>query len=1181
MFNSKLRLLNRNQNKLSDKNRLMTEEELRASESRYRGLFENSPISLWEEDFSAVKQRLDDLRSGGVADLKAYLENHPDFVKECIPLVKVVDVNNATLPLFGASSKEELLISLDKILPDDAQDEFLSELIHIANGSLRFEWEGINLTLAGEPIHARLYWSVVPGYEDTLSKVIVSLEDITRQKQTELRLRESEEKHRLLIENIPTGICRTTITGKGTFLMANPALVRMLGYDTEEELKNIAAIDIFAEPSDLQVFAKNLLARGSLKGVELLLKRKNGELLWASVTARVQDDPSNHETYFDCTVTDITERRLAEFQSIKLASKLKTIASVARQISVLKDIDKLSEEVIGSLQEAMDCYSANLFLIDEGRLVFVAGKGGYEPSMAPPKGMEIKIGNGIVGSTAKTGIPIVANDTLTDPHYLHWDGLPNTRSEIAVPIHSGDRLLGIIDLQSTQVNAFDDSDVEALSVLAGQFAVALDNTRLFEQTKHRAQEFEAIFRVSSALRSAVTRADMLAVSLDQIGKLFDTHAAAIALVDEHNHGIHVTLGSGGWASLTGQKLSTEAASWEYVIATGKTYCNNYINGSMTIPATAIGEDIRAMACVPLISQEMTIGALAIGRHYDISEEDLRALIGIGDMIANAIQRSSLYEKTQQHADLMVTVSSIGRSLAETLNIEEIYARLAQAVLDLYPDIAAVLISEFDPSSEMITCAYGLSDGQRIEVTELPPLPLAPQNQGTQSWVIRERKPLIVDDLPNKLTIKYTLGKANRESQSAVYAPLLAKGEVLGLIQVQSYSPARFTKGDAELLMLIANTGAIAIENARLFAEIRQRMLRMSALRTMDMAISSSFDLRVTLNVLLDQVTSQLGVDAACILLYNVHSRTLEYTAGRGFRSVTNSPISLRLDQSLAGRAALERRVIHIPNLRSTAGTRPLLHSILEENFISYYATPLLAKGQVKGVLEIYNHTSLNPDAEWKEYLETLAGDAAIAIDNATMFNDLQRSNVELTLAYDRTLEGWSRALELRDEETEGHAHRVNEMTLKLAVAMGVGESELQHIRRGALLHDIGKMGVPDQILHKPGPLSEEEWEIMRLHPVHAYELLSRIPYLKPALDIPYCHHERWDGTGYPNGLKGEEIPLSARIFAAVDVWDALLSKRPYRDAWPEEKVISYLGQESGKHFDPVVIDRFLHLLGKR
>ncbi|MFN2145167.1 MAG: HD domain-containing phosphohydrolase [Anaerolineales bacterium] len=187
---------------------------------------------------------------------------------------------------------------------------------------------------------------------------------------------------------------------------------------------------------------------------------------------------------------------------------------------------------------------------------------------------------------------------------------------------------------------------------------------------------------------------------------------------------------------------------------------------------------------------------------------------------------------------------------------------------------------------------------------------------------------------------------------------------------------------------------------------------------------------------------------------------------------------------------------------------------------------------------------------------------------------------ELDAAYEATLQGWAKALELRDQETEGHSQRVVDLTLQLAQALDFSQEEIEAIHRGVLLHDIGKMAVPSDILQKPGPLSEDEWKIMRQHPVHAYELLSPIAYLQPSLHIPYCHHERWDGTGYPRGLKEEEIPLEARIFAVVDVWDALRSDRPYRTAWPETKAREYITENAGYHFDPEIVDLFFLILGE-
>lgn len=361
-------------------------------------------------------------------------------------------------------------------------------------------------------------------------------------------------------------------------------------------------------------------------------------------------------------------------------------------------------------------------------------------------------------------------------------------------------------------------------------------------------------------------------------------------------------------------------------------------------------------------------------------------------------------------------------------------------------------------------------------------------------------------------------------------------------------------------------------------KMERQVQQMSILRSIDLAIASGLDLNLLLSMLLDRVLTLMHADAATVLLLNSKTNLLEFAAGKGFRSNILQYTRLKLGEGCAGRVALDRKMLNIPDLRKDRVEFDRSPMFLQENFVSYWGVPLMAKGRVLGVLEMFNRAPLKHDTDWQNFLVMVAGQAAIAIDSAVMFSDLQRSNAELSLAYDATIEGLSRALDLRDRETKEHTFRVTDITVKLATRLGVKQTDLIHIRRGAILHDIGKVAIPDQILFKPGPLVEEEWNIMRRHPDIAVELLSPVSYLEPALEIPHWHHEKWNGTGYPDGLHQENIPFSARLFALADVYDALISKRPYRSAWSKQEAVQYIESQAGIHFDPRIVPEFLDLV---
>jgi len=463
----------------------------------------------------------------------------------------------------------------------------------------------------------------------------------------------------------------------------------------------------------------------------------------------------------------------------------------------------------------------------------------------------------------------------------------------------------------------------------------------------------------------------------------------------------------------------------------------------------------------------------------------------------------------------------------------------------------------------------------LEINRLQTL-LGSSGKGITGWVAEHGEAVRCGDLPSDPRYIET----HSGMRSGLYAPMIASGKVIGVIGVESESPHAFNDLDERLLATLSKIAAGAIHRNRLRLQTEHQLERMGALRAIDQAISSSFDLHITLDIFLRNAVAQLEADAALLLLVDPAMNMLECGAEYGFYSTAVKKIRLHMSQEGAGRAIQERRIIGIPDLR--LGGHPSVHSELtpSEKFVSYHAVPLIVKGQVKGVLEVFHRTFIEPTEDWLDYLETLAGQAAIAIDSNQLFESLQRTNFELAIAYDETIEGWSTALDMRDHETEGHTQRVSRATQQLAIFKGMNDSDLVHIRRGAMLHDIGKMGVPDSILLKPGRLTADEMKVMQLHPRLAYDMLASITYLRPALDIPYCHHEKWDGSGYPRGLKGEQIPLAARLFAIVDVWDALRSNRPYRKKWPETKVLDYIRGQSGTHFDPKVVDLFFNSLDK-
>jgi PAS domain S-box-containing protein len=554
---------------------------------------------------------------------------------------------------------------------------------------------------------------------------------------------------------------------------------------------------------------------------------------------------------------------------------------------------------------------------------------------------------------------------------------------------------------------------------------------------------------------------------------------------------------------------------------------------------------------------------------------------IGSVIRDITESKKAEAIIRQRLAELELIYQSGLEMSQILEPEEIAQRII-AQLESYLNWHHSAIRLYEPESQTLKI-IGFNVPGIKEKTERQGLEghfnslVQKPGDGLSGWVVQHAQTLRISDLKHDARYVETFPGLN----SGLYIPIKTDDRVIGVISVENELPDAFSELDEQLVGTLANQAAIALENSRLNKETMRQLKRLQALHSIDLAIANSLDLNVTLEVLINQVVQQLGVDAAAVFLLRPDIRTLKYSSSKGFhtRLLENLNQNLFLDESLAGRAIFENHISGSP--ASQEPNDNLKEIWAAEGFQSIYAVPLLTKGELKGVLKVFYRSKIQPPAKgWMDFLETLAGQAAIAIENIQLYEGLQKSNMELSIAYDATIEGWSRAMDLRDEETEGHTKRVTNMTLQLAAHFGFSGEMLMHIRRGALLHDIGKLGVPDGILLKPDKLTDEEWVIMKKHPAFAFEMLSPIQYLNRAINIPYCHHEKWDGTGYPRGLSGEQIPLEARIFAVVDVWDALTSDRPYRKAWQKDEVMEHIQSLAGTHFDPAVVERFLELQKK-
>ncbi len=671
--------------------------------------------------------------------------------------------------------------------------------------------------------------------------------------------------------------------------------------------------------------------------------------------------------------------------------------------------------------------------------------------------------------------------------------------------------------------------------------------------------------------------DILQTVADKLREYFQATTCYITRWDEQQSLTIPTVASGDMRSLypTLATRPQEGTLTRSVIQSGEPLpVEDVHNSPLVSPEIARTIPETSLLALPLVSGEQKIGAALIGfqARRTFSEEDLRQGAQLARQISLALAKVHLLEEERRRRQEAEKLRQVTATLTSSLNPVIVLEHILDALAAVLPYDRSTIFLEEGPYLKIVAIR-GNSHPNAVPGS-LIPLEDDPLGQRIR----HSRRPIVLTDASAEPD--YQGWHSTADTRGWMGIPLIAHDKIIGYLTIDSLTPHAYGPEHAHLAQAFANQAATAIENARLYTQEQRALEQSRFLYHTARQLISATNIPDLLQIVATELQKALSAQACSLLLFDLPTLHVELSAHSSTTRRVRAPHPRLLRLGLHGNVLQENKaqmaVVSNPNEET-----PLLHHMYGIDAThSVMIAPLNVSHRVIGSIITVNGHNMPPYTSAElDLLTTIANQTAIAIQNLRLVADLQKSNQDLTLAYDATIEGWSKALELRDKETQGHTLRVTTLTLELAKIMGVDKNDLIHIRRGALLHDIGKMGIPDSILLKEGTLTEEEWKIMRRHPTYARDMLAHIAYLRPALAIPYCHHERWDGSGYPNGLREEEIPLEARIFAVVDVWDALTNDRPYREnTWDKESTLRYLQAKAGSLFDPRVVEAFVQLV---
>jgi PAS domain S-box-containing protein len=817
------------------------------------------------------------------------------------------------------------------------------------------------------------------------------------------------------------------------------------------------------------------------------------------------------------------------------ATQLALINEVGGKVASILDLDRLMQEVACSIQEKFGYYNVALFFLDEEchDVVMQAVAGGFEHVF--PGEYRQALDEGIIGFVIRTGNSWLANDVSKDPHYVK--GFPEevlTKSELCVPIKLGDKVIAALDVQSIRLNDFDQADVAAMEAVADRIAIAIQNARLYEEIKERMEETSALYQVSKSLVAALDLDALLKQILEAIRDFFGYSNGAILLLDESGTELYVRAASGFIGNAEGARIRVgQEGITGWVAQHGEMlYVPDVTVDSRYMEPVKPEESIRSEVALPLKVGARLIGVLNVESMEleGFDERHLRALSAIADQAAIAIENARLFQESQRRAEEMTALREVSLATLSTLERDQVLEIMLDrlgTVIDY--DTAAIKVITSDGKDKMIAGRGSIIYDQAMwDGFDEKDSRLVQEMKET-------RQPVVAHDTH---TDERYAGVGNWEVyRSWVGAPLFVKSDMIGYLAVEKEPADFYDENAVQLLGDFARVAAMALENARLFEETeRLKVFNESIVQGVAEAI--------------------LIEDAQGILTFA--NPAVEELLGYPREELIGLHWSALMpeDEMEKARQELAKRPHGIAGHYETA----LLSKERQVIPVIVSARPLFEDGEFVGVLAAFTDITERKQAE----------------------EELRQSYVRLRKTLEGTIHVLVSAIERRDPYTAGHQRRVAQLACAIAKEMGLSAERIEGTRMAAVIHDIGKVNVPAEILSKPGSLNHIEFGLIKMHPQVGHDILDgAIDFPWPVAEMVLQHHERMDGSGYPQGLSGEEILLEARILAVADVVEAMSSHRPYRPALSIDEALDEISRNRDVLYDPEVVDACLKLFSEK